>query len=291
MCVWLGIYYMGRSDWNNMALYPCWSVDTDIISVLLDKHRCGSLTELTRSYFVWEVKWYIVLVFLFRFAKWWGECRCLCHCILRREKKWYVTDGHLFVQWNPSVSLRNSWTENEVSNAHTYTERYQNSQPCIEHTSLICHTTQITWVRKEFPILTFANTSLKRIKFSRTHTHWERNEKASRRGAIFRWNIQHHYYCFTHFREHVSDSANDLVKCVWCCKSTPLKTFGLRMRVDVHFHRVSSTLPLCHRSAYTQFLFLRACCHAISVKMMKVYPQPQVKFRQRQQSRVYVCHV
>lgn len=87
--------------------------------------------------------------------------------------------------------------------------RYQLSQRCIEHTSLICHTTQFTCLRKEFPILIFAYTSLKR---SYTHARGSKNKRAFCSGAIFRWNILRHYYCFTHFREHVSDSANNLVK-------------------------------------------------------------------------------
>lgn len=81
--------------------------------------------------------------------------------------------------------------------------------------------------------------------------------------AIFGWNIS--LISETCFR--ISKRFGQIYG-----KNTTRK-FQLRMRVDVHSRRFSSTLPF-----RVDAKLLRACCHAISVKMMKVYPQPQVKF-------------
>lgn len=255
------------SDWNNMALYSCWSVDTDIISILLDKHRCGSSQSRQDP---------------ISFGKSSGISSSLCtdgtnadataYC---ERKKWYVADGHLFVRWKATafycaiverkMRFQTPRTYTEISELSTLYRTY------ITHMSY--HTDHMG--AQGISHFDFRKHIIKTNKI-RSHTHSAR--EASRRGAIFRWNIQHHYYIVSLiFGNMFPIQQTILVKYIGgSSKSTPLKTFGLRMRVDVHFHRVSSPLRLGSWVERTQLL--RACCHAISVKMMKVYPQPQVKF-------------
>lgn len=188
MCAWvsvrgcecLAIYYVGANDWNNMALYSCLSVDTDIISVLLDKHHCGS-PKPPRSYFalesqvVYRPHFSLCLVLLgngetkddVATANYWAA-----------KKTSFVTNMSLFNgRKYRTILLHNSRTENEISNTHKQTLHWKDISKLslasnIHHSYVAQHRSH--GCATKFPILTLANTSLKRIKFVYT----PKNKKA-----------------------------------------------------------------------------------------------------------------
>lgn len=159
-----------------------WSVDTDIISVLLDKHHCGS-PKPPRSYFVLESQ----VVYRPRFSL----CVSFCWVMMRRrtmmplqtieqqKKTSFVTNISLFNgRKYCTILLHNSQTENEISNTHKQTLHWMDISKLslasnIHHSYVAQHRSH--GCTTKFPILTLANTSLKRIKFVYT----PKNKKAS----------------------------------------------------------------------------------------------------------------